>query len=140
MNHRTAKRFHLISLIALIVPLAAGGSVMSSASTGFRPANWGLARAAAVTPQSGATFLDPNDFTSLGPNPFTTSGPYVFDTSGPTPTLTGPGIVGSINGIVHLNGTQEIAVFTFDDIEGGNLFAVRNANSRPLALLSKGHD
>jgi len=80
--------------------------------------------------------LNPSDFASLGPNPFTASGTVNINTASTPPVLTNANST-TINGVVS-NG---IAVFTFDQITigaGVTVNGVRNAGSRPLALLSHG--
>src|SRR4051812_3790958 len=78
--------------------------------------------------------LNPLDFTSLGASPFGAVGTYTIDTDGPT--LTGPGIVGSVNGVVFA--PDNIAVFTFDSITIGAGININGIGTRPFALLS--HD
>ena len=81
--------------------------------------------------------LNPNDFDSLGATPFTIDGTYTIDTSGDTPTLYDPNGNPVATGVV----ASGIAVFTFNDIVigvGVNVVGLQNADSRPVALLSKG--
>ena len=104
-------------------------SILISAATG-------LALLCAMAAGANADPLDPNDFTSLGANPFTMNGTHTIDTAATPPVLTKPDS-STINGVVS-NG---IAVFTFDDITigaGVTVNGLRNAGSRPLALLSHG--
>src|SRR5215471_4289674 len=90
--------------------------------------------------------LDPTAFTSLGPSPFV-SGTYEVDASfdNPAPTIK-QGTTVIATGIFYdptpadTANHDEIAVFTFDTVDlpaGVTLEGVRNANSRPVALLSK---
>ncbi len=79
----------------------------------------------------------PTSFTSLGSNPFTNSGTCTIDTSGSGPVLTLPDS-STITGVVVLG---SIAVFTFDSISipsNVTVVGLRNAGSRPVALLSHG--
>src|SRR5262249_51806010 len=90
--------------------------------------------------------LDPTSFTSLGPSPFV-SGTYEVDSSfdNPAPTIKqGTSVIAA--GIFYdptpadSTNRDEIAVFAFDTIDlpaGVTLVGLRNANSRPVALLSK---
>lgn len=87
--------------------------------------------------------LNPNDFTSLGASPFGTAGTYTINASknNAAPTLSGPGIATPIEGVFFASSGGEIAVFTFDSINipaNVTVQGVRNANSRPMALLSQG--
>jgi hypothetical protein len=93
-----------------------------------------------------AELLDPTVFPSLGPSPFV-SGTYEVDASfdNPVPTIKqGTSVIAT--GIFYdptptdTTNRDEIAVFTFDSVElpeGVTFAGVRNANSRPVALLSK---
>jgi hypothetical protein len=85
--------------------------------------------------------LNPNDFTSLGASPFTSVGTYTIDASrnNANPILTKPDNT-TISGAFFTSSGGEIAVFTFDSINipaDVTVNGVRNANSRPIALLSK---
>src|SRR5262245_63158505 len=79
--------------------------------------------------------LDPSDFASLGPIPFTAAGTYTINSAATPPVLTKPDASTS-QGVVS-NG---IAVFTFNSVSigaGVTLNGLRNAGSRPVALLSR---
>jgi hypothetical protein len=117
------------------------GGALWSAGRGVNAKTAATAVAAATYP------LNPRQFTSLGASPFTTDGTYLINTSkdNPAPTLSGPGIVTPIAGVFFSpsGGTvarDEIAVFTFSSLTipaGVTVEGMRNANSRPIALLSQ---
>ncbi len=86
--------------------------------------------------------LNPASFTSLGASPFGAAGTYAINASksNATPILTKPDNT-TINGVFFNSSGGEIAVFTFDTINipaNVTVQGLRNANSRPVALLSKG--
>ncbi len=91
--------------------------------------------------------LDPEAFASLGASPFTSAGTYTINASQDqaAPTLSGPGIATPIQGVFFSPSggsvaRDEIAVFTFDVLTipaGVTVQGAQNANSRPLALLSR---
>ncbi|HMZ21043.1 MAG TPA: putative Ig domain-containing protein, partial [Blastocatellia bacterium] len=86
--------------------------------------------------------LDPSTFTSLGASPFGAAGTYTINASknNATPILTKPDNT-TINGVFFNSSGGEIAVFTFNTIDipaNVTVQGLRNANSRPVALLSKG--
>ncbi|MFN7929941.1 MAG: putative Ig domain-containing protein [Blastocatellia bacterium] len=87
--------------------------------------------------------LNPASFTSLGASPFASAGTYTINTSKSltAPVLTKPDNT-TINGVFFTSSGGEIAVFTFDSINipaNVTVQGLRNANSRPIALLSKGN-
>lgn len=80
---------------------------------------------------AGGQILDPNSFTSLGSlNP---SAGVTIDTSALTLTVSGGP---TFTGVV---GPNDIAVFTFTNINIGSGLTVSASGSRPLALLSQGN-
>ena len=91
--------------------------------------------------------LDPEAFASLGASPFTSAGTYTINASQDqaAPTLSGPGIATPIQGVFFSPSggsvaRDEIAVFTFDVLSipaGVTVQGAQNANSRPIALLSR---
>jgi hypothetical protein len=90
--------------------------------------------------------LDPNGFTSLGASPFSAAGVYTIDASknNANPILTKPDST-TITGVFYspsggMVAKDEIAVFTFNSLNipaGVTALGARNANSRPIALLSQ---
>jgi hypothetical protein len=85
--------------------------------------------------------LNPASFTSLGASPFTSAGTYTINASknNAAPILTKPDNT-TINGVFFNSTGGEIAVFTFNSIDipaGVTVQGLRNANSRPIALLSQ---
>ncbi len=110
---------------------------------------WSAGRAAnaKVLPVAAGYPLDPTAFTSLGVSPVGTAGTYTIDASkdNAAPSLTGPGLAVPLLGVFHspsmgATANDEIAVFTFDSINiptGVTVQGERNANSRPIALLSQ---
>lgn len=101
----------------------------------------------ATTMLAASSQLNPTAFTSLGASPFTTAGTYLIDASrnNAAPTLTELGLAAPIVGVFYSPSSgvvlrDELAVFTFNALTiptGVTVQGVRNANSRPLALLSQ---
>src|SRR5262249_27013128 len=130
-------------------PVRAGGEVIGRSNHWSGQALIPAAAEGGVTATAPLTFtnypLDPNNFLSLGASPFT-SGTYTIDASANNagPTLSGPGIATPIQGVFFSPSgdpslRDEIAVFTFNSISipaGVTVQGARNANSRPIALLS----